>query len=90
MYIVFARETKCLIMEKQANNKTYAYMYAYFRKKALSFYLKYYLICPFLSFNLQDQCSTLEVTVIMRNNVYKAIISYSIKAGYKMYHANVV
>ena len=37
MYIVFARETKCLIMEKQANNKTYAYMYAYFRKKALSF-----------------------------------------------------
>ena len=52
-------------MEKQANNKTYAYMYAYFRKKALSFYLKYYLICPFLSFNLQDQCSTLEVTVKM-------------------------
>ena len=65
MYIVFARETKCLIMEKQANNKTYAYMYAYFRKKALSFYLKYYLICPFLSFNLHDQCSTLEVTVKM-------------------------
>lgn len=23
-------------------------------------------------------------------HVYKAIISYSIKAGYKMYHANVV